>query len=283
MKRKLAACIGFLLAVLLLPGCTADDGTTPPVPETDLPAVEPVTAERLVGRYRGADRENHADGDIYLEIYRIDDLLIAEARETYAAYWAMELVPLPGQDPFGTAADTVQVTAWTFSGFSGMGAYWPDTETYTLHITDTGLDITDAAGETESYIRDDTLEPQHTPERYREALDGACPVGIRGEWTAAAEDGADIFLRLDEDGTILCLYKREGEPVSVHIGLAACGEEEGSLSCITERIGWADMPWFDTILFSTETDGGLLLKTPDTCGLLPPGQEIHLRRADGQT
>jgi len=271
-----------LLTAVLSAGCeSGSPGETAAASCESGDAVEPAAAgfaERIAGSYYACGAETEGEPDVFLEIYFIDGHLIAEADETYAAYWAMELIPSDEADLYRTESDTLQVTAFTFSGFSDFGEYWPESEQYTISITGEGVDFAPADGTTVSYFRDDTPEPQHDPERYREILgEGTAAVkdaGLAGGWKAETEDGTGIFLRIEENGVLRCLCKRDGEPVRVHIGLAAVDAERTTLTGMTERVGWAEMPWNDTIGYAIGTDGRLTLDAPEDCGMLPGGMKI---------
>ncbi len=274
MKRRIFYSFILLLTAALLFGCASADNHVPD---------EPSLAEQLIGRYYGYVSGDTEEPDTYLDIYFINGYLIAEAKETYAAYWAMEMTPMDEADLYSTTADTMQITARCFSGFSDSGEYWPESETYTLHMTDSGVDFTSADGSTVSYIRDDTLEAQHDPERYREPLfgetDAEYPDHLIGEWYGETPDGTGISLKMDDGGTVRCLSKRAGEPVCVHIGLAVFDAENAVLISMTERVGWSTMPWYDTVGFVLDDAGNLTLDTPEDCGILPAGQIIPLYRS----
>jgi len=257
-----------LLTAVLSAGCESGISGEP---------AEAGFAERIAGTYYTCGEGTDGEPDVCLEIYFIDGHLIAEADETYAAYWAMELIPTDEADLHRPESDTLQVTAFTFSGFSDFGEYWPESEQYTLRITGEGVDFTSADGVTISYLRDDTPEVQHDPERYREVLGegtGAADAGLVGRWKAETEDGTGISLRVEENGVLYCLCKRDGESVRMHIGLAAVDAERTTLTCMTERVGWADMPWNDVVGYALGTDGRLTLDVPEDCGMLPSGMKI---------
>jgi len=276
MKRRIFYSFIILLTAALLFGCASADNHIPD---------EPSLAERLVGRYCGYVSGNTDEPDIYLDIYFINGYLIAEAKETYAAYWAMEMIPMDESDLYSTAANTMQINAHFFSGFSNFGEYWPESETYTLCITESGVDFISDDGSTISYVRDDTLEIQHDPEQYREPLIGEnnveYPEHLIGEWYGETADGTGIYLKMDNGGTVRCLSKRADEPVCVHIGLAVFDAESAVFTSMTERVGWSTMPWYDTVGFVLE-DGTLILDTPEDCGILPAGQIIFLYRSAEQ-
>jgi len=242
MKHRIIFSFLTLLTAVLLFGCTSADNNIPA--DDNVPNV-PSLAERLVGKYYGYVSGDTDEPDTYLDIYYINGFLIAEAKETYAAYWAMEMTPLDETDFSGILSDTMEVTALYYSGFSNFGEYWPETEIYTLHITESGVDFLSADGSTVSYIRSDTLEAQHDPERYRDTLIGESntdyPDLLTGEWFGVTTDGTAVYLHVESGGIIRCLSKRTGEPVNVHIGMAVQHTETSSLISMTERVGWSTM------------------------------------------
>ena len=316
MKRKFVICLTAVLSAVLLFGCSHDPAQEPVSPESEAESTEsqsmtveseaPGTdsvpdslpestadtaepeksplGERLAGKYRKAGEGSEDEGETFLELYWINGILIAEITQTHAAYLAQELFPTDEDGLYSTSSDAVQAEAYTFSGFSGMGAYWEQTETYTLHLTDDGIDFVSSDGITDHYLRDDSLEPQHPTEPYREPLgigdDTVFSDAYAGEWTGRTEGGGEVFLRLGEDGTVLCLYKQPGEPICVHTGLRSAADENGNVSCMTERIGWGNMPWFDTVSLSADNDGQLAVKTGEPCGFLPAGETFILTGAD---
>ena len=284
MKRILFFSFLMLLTAVLFVSCASgsSDGTDETV-NTPLDA-DKGFAERLVGkdyRYVSGDTD---EPDTYLDIYFINGFLIAEAKEPYAAYWAMEMIPADEDDLYSTTSDTMQVIAFFFSGFSNFGEYWSETEIYTLRITESGVDFTSADGSTVNYIRDDTLEAQHDPERYREPLivenDAEYSDSMIGEWYGETADGTDIYLKIENDGTIQCLSKCAGEPVSLHIGLAVIDAENTVLTSMTERVGWSTMPWIDTVSMMLENDGHLILDTREDCGILPSACRLTFTRQE---
>lgn len=275
MKRSLAILITCILTAVLCMGCASDQN-----PNT------PCLAERLVGRYCRYGTDTAEEPEMYLDIYFLNGLLIAEGMETQAAYWAMELIPQEEADLYSTESDTIQVEAHIFSGFSNFGEYWPEKETYNIYINDTGVDFTPAKGNTVHYIRDDTLEPQHNPERYRETLASgeeiAVPERLCGIWKGETDNGANVYLTIRTDGTMQCLYKQPGEPVRLRIGLMAVDQDQAVLTCITEQVGWAMMPYEDTVRFTWSEDGSLLLHTTESCAILPCGETVSMQKQSGQ-
>ena len=280
-KVRIAA---VLLAAVLLGGCAdrvpVPQETPPETMETMAEENGISLAERLAGIYRGESEEN---GETILQMYRIGGMLIAEVQEEYAAYHAAELIPADPEILTDPEASEAAVTAYRFSGFSADGAYWEDPETVTVALTESGLTWTEADGSVMEYTRTDSAEPIHTAARYEE-LPEAFPVpsydpALTGRWEAEA-DGCRMILRLDEDGTLCWFSKKEGEPVSVHIGVWYIETDSGCLVTVTEKVGWAQMPWMNRTV-CTETDKGLLLKNEEAEGLLPTDGTVEFVRPAG--
>jgi len=282
-NMKRIFCLLLILAAMVLAGCTADPGTIPVESEDVLYETGESLAQRLVGSYCGPVSAETGEPDIFLEISYFGGYLIAEAKETYAAYWAMELTPTNETALYSTAADSLEVQAAWFSGFSNNGAYWPQTELYTLQLTESGVDFISADGSVQSYIRDDTLEKQHDSEQYREMLaaeDGAVyPDRLIGTWCGETADGSEVFLAVGGDGAIQCLYRHEGDPIRVHTGRAVWNADRTVLTLLTERVGWGRMPWFDTVSVDCTAEQ-CVLRTQQDCGILPGETDVVLTKTE---
>ena len=276
--------IGWMTAALtvsvLFGSCGETFTTVPPVPENrpEADAAESLAdsfAEGLTGIYRSESEET---GETILQVYRIDGMLIAEAAEEYAAYYATELIPgqpEPAED--GTLRE-MTFTACRFSGFSDEGAYWDSGVPVTIALTESGFDMTSADGTVTGYTRDDSTGPHHDPERYTGYFTDAPEASLTGEWTASTETGHTITLRLEEDGDMVWCSKKEGEPVEFHIGLASTDPDTGYLHTVTEKVGWGAMPWMYDMRYSFDADGHLLLENCEAEGLLPADTAVRFRK-----
>lgn len=227
-------------------------------------------AKQLVGIYKTNSEEN---GETIMQIYLIQDRLIAEIEEEYAAYYAMEWIPVDSpKGDNGTASR--KFTAYSFSGFSNLGAYWDTVQQITVTLTDTGFEMADGNGKTTVYTRDEASAPIHVPDKYCELLQDTADASLVGNWIASADDGYTIFLQLDSMGNMIWCCKKEGEPIELYIGGAAAFPKTGTIQTISERVGWAQMPWQYDLDYSYNLDGKLTLKNTETDGLLPTDREI---------
>lgn len=274
MKKRRIWLAAALLSSVLLAGCVY-------VPDIqDIDTAEPTDeisgsfAEQLVGIYKTYSEEN---GETILQIYQIQNRMIAEVEEEYAAYYAMEWIPVDSQKT-DNGTESEQYTVYTFSGFSDFGAYWDSGRQITVTLTDTGFEMTDENGDLTAYIRDEGAEPIHIFHRYswffQEIAAETIPDSIIGEWTGASTDGYTMSLQLDADGSMIWCCKKEGEPISVHIGVAAADRETETIKTVTEKVGWADMPWQYDMEYTFDPDGKLILKNPDFGGLLPGDESV---------
>jgi len=261
-----------LLFSVLLAGCENDfeHPDTAPFPE------------KLVGIYKTHSEEN---GETVMQIYRVQNRLIAEAEEEYAAYYAMEWIPVEAENT-DTNAVSGEYTVYTFSGFSDYGEYRDSVYRIRVVLTDTGLEITDEKGNLTAYTRDSGAEPIHIPERYewfiQENQSEIIPDTLLGEWTGYTDDGYTMLLQLEQDGNAMWYCKKDGEPVCVHIGVAAADCERGTIKTVTEKVGWGDMPWLYDIEYTFGTDGKLLLKNPESGGILPVGYAVGFIKSTGK-
>lgn len=313
MKHSLLLSIlGILLALFLLTGCSGDAvgaadetgvdtqtdvtaeatqaETTEADTQADVTVEETQTvsedgvgfAKRLVGKYNGCAAGDSGDSAVLLDIYFINGCLLAEVRDPYAAYWAMELIPTDEMALYSTTTDTIQAEARFFSGFSDNGAYWQERETYTLQITEVGVDFTSAGGESVSYIRDDARDAQHLPQQYREALysegDTEYPDSLIGLWQGTAADGSQVSFLIEANGIVYSLCQSADQPPRLQVGLAVIDPETAVLTAMTERVGWGSMPYFDTVAITAGEQGELLLDTQSECGILPSGMHLVLQR-----
>ncbi|MBE6599470.1 MAG: hypothetical protein E7638_08520 [Ruminococcaceae bacterium] len=232
-------------------------------------------AEQLTGIYKTYSEEC---GEIRLQVYWMDDNLIAEAEEEFAAYYAMELLPDEPEMLGRDGVREVNFTAYMFSGFSNQGAYWDSPESVAVVLTDVGFNMIKSDGTAVEYIRDDGAVPIHETGKYAVYLSDmgeGSPIGsLEGEWTASGEDGYNITLRIDANGTVLWCCKRESEPIVIHTGMALVDETAGCIQTMTERVGWADMPWLYNTRYGFDGDGRLILENTESDGLLPTDRAI---------
>ncbi len=265
MKKRRICIAAVLLFSVLLSSCEY----APKSPDTDTgEQTEETTdsfAKQLVGIYKTYSEEN---GEVIMQIYLIQDQLIAEVEEEYAAYYAMEwmAVDSPKGDN-GTASK--EFTAYSFSGFSNFGEYWDTVQQITVTLTDAGIEMSAVNGKTTVYTRDEASAPIHVPDKYCELLQDTADASLAGNWIASADDGYTIFLQLDSVGNMIWCCKKDGEPIELYIGGAAVSSEAGTVQTISERVGWAQMPWQYNFEYSFDADGRLILKNTEPDGLLP--------------
>jgi len=267
-----------LLIPLLFGGCVNQTDETESQ-ESEIVVENTVSfADRLIGIYRNYSEEA---GETVLQVYEIDNMLIAEADEEYAAYYAMELIPADSEVFSGTDADEMSFTAYSFSGFSNYGEYWNDGEKITVKLTPTGFTMTKSDGTVTEYTRDDLLEPIHNSKSNADYLEAVTEFShdpsLTGEWIHRS-DGCFMMFRLDADGNILWCSKKDGEPVSVHIGVSSANPDSGIIVSVSERIGYAEMPYKYDTSYYFNGDGNLVLKNCEPEGLLPTDGEITFVR-----
>lgn len=227
-------------------------------------------AKQLVGIYKTHSEEN---GETIMQIYLIQDRLIAETVEEYAAYYAMEWIPVDSTKGDNDTSSK-NYTAYSFSGFSNYGAYWDTVRQITVTLTDTGFEMADGNGKTNVYMRDETSAPIHIPDKYSELLRDIADSSLVGSWSASTDDGYTMFLRVDSEGNLIWCCKKEGEPIELHIGIGAAFPKTGTIQTISERVGWAQMPWQYDLDYSYDLDGKLTLKNIESDGLLPTDHAI---------
>jgi len=268
---KTRICIAAVLFLsVLFSGCEYTSETPLTVTADQTEAITNSFAEKLVGIYKTHSEEN---GETIMQIYLIQDQLIAEIEEEYAAYYAMEwTVADSSMNDNGTARK--DFTVHSFSGFSNFGAYWDTVRQITVTLTDTGFTLEERNGITTEYMRDNTADPIHIPEKYIELFQDTADTSLAGTWTASTDDGYNMFLQLDSEGNLIWCCKKEGEPIEFHIGIAAAYPETGTIQTISERVGWAQMPWQYDLDFSYAPDGKLTLRNIESDGLLPTDHEI---------
>lgn len=282
MKKTILTLTAALLFTVLAGGCDAPEVPIPPISQTSAQPetnrnTSPAFAERLAGRYRCEGGES---GETNLEIYHLDGTLIAEAEQQYAAYFAAELIPDTPDILNDPEAESACFTVYAFSGFSNFGMYWEETPRITLSETEEGLLLTESDGTAVEFRRDNTLQPLHIPDRYAEYLpprkEAAYPEGMTGIWTAEYFGGYRIHLLLSEDGRLRWYCKKEGEPISLFIGIGRAETVSGILTVIAERVGYSSMPWQFSLDYEVTGTGLLILKNKDIDGLLPTEDELVL-------
>ncbi len=264
-----------LVCAVLCAGCV----NTPAVEDTESVCLADEKTdffpEQIVGIYK-----THSDekGETIMQIYLLCDRLIAEVEEEYAAYYAMEWVAVDSQNT-GSDISGQRFAVYTFSGFSNLGSYWDTVSRITVTPTDTGLEIIDEAGVVTAYIRDDAAEPIHTTEQCRSFLSAICDetngITLHGQWKAVTEDGYTLFLQLDTDGKMIWCCKKEGQPIEFYIGVAAENPETGILCTVSERVGWAQMPWRYDFRYTVDSNERLILENAEADGLLFDGSPIE--------
>lgn len=273
-KQKIFITIVLVCSVLYT-GC----GYTPVIEDTEtvqLSANKTVSfAEQIVGIYKTHFDES---GETVMQIYLLGDRMIAEAEEEYAAYYAMEWMPAEPKNTDGDPSSE-QFVVYTFSGFSNFGEYWNTVRQITVNKTDTGIEMIDENGVVTAYIRDDTAEPIHTTEQCRSFLSAICDetndITLHGQWQAVTEDGYTLFLQLDTDGEMIWYCKKESEPIEFHIGVAAQNSEAGTIRTVSERVGWAQIPWRCDFRYTCGSSGQLILENAEADGLLPNDSPIE--------
>lgn len=273
-KQKLFITIVLVCSVLYT-GC----GYTPVIEDTEteqLSANKTVSfAEQIVGIYKTHSDES---AETVMQIYLLDGRLIAEVEEGYAAYYAMEWMPV---EPNNTDGDpnSERFVVYTFSGFSNFGEYWDTVQQITLTQTDTGLAIIDEGGNVTAYVRDDTAESIHTTEQCRSFLTEITgepeKLSLHGQWKAITDDGYAVFLQLDADGRMRWYCKKDGEPIRFNIGVAAQNPEAGTICTVSERVGWAQRPWRCDFKYTYGSSGQLILENAEADGLLPDSSPIE--------
>ena len=124
-----------------------------------------------------------------------------------------------------------------------------------------------------AYIWDDTAEPIHTAEQCRSFLteisDETEKLSFVGQWQAVTEEGHTLFLQLDTDGKMIWYCKKDGEPVEFYIGSASENPEAGTICTVSERVGWAKMPWQYDLKYTCVSNGHLIFENTEADGLLP--------------
>ena len=270
--------ISILLSLVLLTSCAYVDDL--PKDETMESAAEITNTfqERLAGIYKTHSEEN---GETIMQIYRIQELLIAEVEEEYAAYYAMEWIPEHSQEEV-TDVNREEFTVYTFSGFSNEGAYRDNTSHITVTLNETGLEIEEEDGNTTSYICDEEIEPIHNPERYRDLFGNVSDCALTGHWSAVLAEGYALYLRIDADGTMLWSCKKTGQPVTVYIGIASAEQDTGIMQVMAEKVGWAQMPWLFELQYSIGAGGSLILTNTETNGMLPADHAIQFEKVTEQ-
>lgn len=278
MKKQRRSVPPILLSLVLFTNCTYLGDTSKETTPEPIPEITNSFAERLVGTYRTTSEEN---GETILQIYQIQECLIAEVEEEYAAYYAMEWVPDPLRIT-GNDTESKDFTVYTFSGFSNAGAYWDSTNQIMVTLEENVLKIEEEGGNTTSYIRDEGIEPIHDPRRYTEFFENVSDHALIGQWSTVSAEGYELYLRIDSDRTMLWSCRKAGQPVEVYIGGISAEQESGKIQIIAERVGWAQMPWLFELQYTIGADGNLILENAGAEELLPFKHEIQLKKATEQ-
>ena len=290
MKKKKAPALmaGWLAAILTLTGCVriaplrpenTPDGN--PV-ESVLTAAGPTVAEVLcAGVYADPTEDCGTETARFL---CVGGLLLCEADQEFAAYYAEEIVP---DDPAmlslpADGAPDIPVTIRRFSGFSMMGEYWDEGERYRMRLTEDGVLFVSGDGG-EDYAR--TLAPDASPVRTadwaRSALEGqygpaSIPDGLPGRWT---DEGENRLLLIREDGGFLFVLQEAEHPPRVFSG-ACCADGNGRLRCLTTRTGWAAMPYEGDFAWELTADGALILTSAEPDDPILAAEEAVLYPGD---
>lgn len=266
-----------LAAVLLLSGCIRiaplnpenPQGMNPP--DAGLTAADPSVSETVCAGIYADPTDDY--GIESAQFLRIGGILLCEAVQEFAAYYAEEIIP---DDPAmldlpAKGAPDIPVTVHRFSGFSMMGEYWNEGERYRMRLTEDGiLFVPDEGGDTVTRTLAHDASPVRTTDQAQSVLDArygpaSLPDGLPGKWTDG--DGQRMLL-IREDGGFLSLFREADHPVRVFSG--ACRTDgDGRLYCLTGRTGWADMPFegeftwkltdgVELILSSVEPDDPIL-------------------------
>lgn len=277
----LTSCI--LALILLAAGCDAypvgstvaeTAADTEIADDTDSGTAVRTFAQRAEGIYSGYGDD---EGEITLQIYLLDGMLLAEVSTERAAYYAFELYAEDPDALYSTDAESAEFMRYSFSGFSMLGEYWDEGELLTLSLTAEGIEICCGDGTCEYYMRDDSLEPIHDAYKYAEHLASqpgtdSLPVGT---WYGATADGYAVSFTLDAGGGLFLCCKRDGEPVNVRIGTAA-NAGNSVFDSITERVGWGGQPYFCSTGFAVTDENHIQLENCDPDGLIPTVGPVEL-------
>jgi len=206
--------------------------------------------DRLCGRYiYGSDETEDSET---LEIKYINGNLILEVSEAYAAYYASELVNYDPEILADFNAAEISVTAMTFSGFSNDGKYW-DPNKYTIKLNeDFGITLVYEDGTSKTYTRNEEAAPIHnSPSYYTEILGNTSDPALTGKWTYT-DNSREMCIIIEENCTFICCDKRGNEPIDLKTG--AYTSEDGIITMIAERCGYAHMPYNLTYAYSVNGD-----------------------------
>ena len=258
-KKPFGAWAGCLLAAALFAsGCIR---VVPLEPEGGPSAAEAIC--------EGVYADPTEDGTETAQFLYAGGLLLCEADDEFAAYFAEEIIPDdPAQllSPADGIPD-IPVTVRRFSSFSMAGEYWSEGERYRMLLTeDAILFLSTDGGEDYTRTRSAGASPERTIDEAQSAMESrfgpaAFPEGITGKWT---DEGEDRLLLIREDGGFLFVLREEEHPPRVFTGACRIGED-GRLRCLTGRTGWAGMPFEGE--FSWElTDSGTLILSSDEAG-----------------
>ena len=268
--KRLVFALSILLCISVFAGCNGYTQTSK----------APVLAERLEGIYRGEGN----DGEIILQIYWIDDRLIAEIEEEYAAYYAMELFWTDADLIYSDSATEAEFYSFSFSGFSGFGEYFEENEKLGVALTDSGLDQT-KDGNITAFVRDEFAQPIHIYDRYSEFFyeekpEKHYPDKLIGKWHSVSADGHGIYLCLEENGSFTWCEKQENQPIRMYTGLGLLEEETQSLRLVCERVGYASMPFQYTLKCSIDRERIHLEGTENEDPILPGAEAVFTRLTD---
>ena len=267
----------FLCALLLLGGCIrrVDSGQ---------PAGQDTAEETVLDRICAPVRYSEGADGKETAVYRfLDGTLIGTVDEEFAAYYAEVIVPDDPQALFLPVSqmpeEGIPVSVRRFSGFSALGEYWDEPDRYRMKLKENALVFTaENGGKDFTRTAADNLSPRSiTEEKGREIETcygtGALPAALAGSWTAQDDEG-DHVLIIREDGGFIRMVRPADHPVRVYVGACRVAED-GILRCLTEQLGWAEMPFEFEYAWEMSDGGPLILRPTDS-----PTEEIVFTAKD---
>ncbi len=277
MKQILKISALFLCALLLIGGCIRRMDPGKPAGQD---SAEETVLDRICAPVRcdeGAEGKETA-------VYRfVDGTLIGTVDEEFAAYYAEVIVPDDPQALFLPVSQApeegIPVSVRRFSGFSALGEYWDEPDRFRMKLTENALVFTaEDGGRDFTRTEADDISPRViTEEKGREIetyyTAGALPAALAGSWGARDEEG-DHVLIIREDGGFIHAVRPADHPVQVYVGACRVAED-GTLRCLTERLGWAAMPFEFEYAWETSDGGPLILRPADS-----PTEEIVFTAKD---
>ncbi len=226
-------------------------------------------AERLCGRYTYLSGPGFDDDD---EFYTMDviafgdnlyafcglamsDGYVTDSLESYS-FWATEFIPDKAADLQDTEADSVSVTALSFSIMSNAGMYWGPGERQTLTIVDDGLKFEGfgsdgfTAPDNKSGITFERDERAEATFAYLNDAGAAGDDDLQGYWV---QDAADAPVYLLFDASNLYIYRKAPDS-EVYFEAGGCEFKSGSFECVSSVLGSGDMPTEMSAEYSVDGD-----------------------------